>query len=252
MAVVGTMLLAFGNGAASYAERTLPSGLVALLIASVPLWMALADRVINGRRLRPVAWAALLIGLTGIAILARPHGNGTVLPVIVVLAGAMSWGIGSVLAGSAINPFVMDAWQAPIAYGRLCALMNIGGPRRAARRPARVTARVRRKTRLMTIIMVMTMTIPLADAKARLSAVLDEVRDTHERVVITRNGRPEAVLISVSDLEALEDTLDLLSTPGALDEIQAAEAEIARGEAVGADELRRLMAERTRAEQGGE
>lgn len=100
--------------------------------------------------------------------------------------------------------------------------------------------------------MVMTMMIPLADAKARLSAVLDEVRDTHERVVITRNGRPEAVLISVSDLEALEDTLDLLSTPGALDEIQAAEAEIARGAAVGADELRRLMSERVRAEQGGE
>jgi prevent-host-death family protein len=90
-------------------------------------------------------------------------------------------------------------------------------------------------------------TIPLADAKARLSALLDEVRDTHERVVITRNGRPEAVLISVSDLEALEDTLDLLSTPGAVDEIQAAEAEIARGEAVGADELRRLTAERMRA-----
>jgi len=90
-------------------------------------------------------------------------------------------------------------------------------------------------------------TIPLADAKARLSALLDEMRDTHERVVITRNGRPEAVLISVSDLEALEDTLDLLSTPGAVDEIQAAEAEIARGEAVGADELRRLTAERMRA-----
>jgi len=75
-------------------------------------------------------------------------------------------------------------------------------------------------------------TIPLAGAKARLSALLDEVRDPHERVVITRNGRPEAVLISVSDLEALEGTLDLLSTKGALDEIRAAEAEIARGEAV--------------------
>jgi prevent-host-death family protein len=48
-------------------------------------------------------------------------------------------------------------------------------------------------------------TIPLADAKARLSAVLDEVRDTHERVVITRNGRPEAVILAVSDLEALEE-----------------------------------------------
>ena len=63
--------------------------------------------------------------------------------------------------------------------------------------------------------MVMTMIIPLADAKARLSAVLDDVRDTHDRVVITRNGRPEAVIISVSDLETIEETLDLLSTPGA-------------------------------------
>ena len=103
----------------------------------------------------------------------------------------------------------------------------------------------------MTIIQVMT-TISLADAKARLSAVLDEVRDTHERVVITRNGRPEAVILAVSDLEALEETLDLLSTPGALEEIRAAEAEIAGGEAIDAEELRRLMAERARAEQVSE
>jgi prevent-host-death family protein len=96
--------------------------------------------------------------------------------------------------------------------------------------------------------MVMTEIIPLADAKARLSAVLDEVRDTHDRVVITRNGRPEAVIISVADLEALEETLDLLATPGAVDEIRTAEAEIAHGEAIGADELRRLMAERIRSE----
>ncbi len=108
-----------------------------------------------------------------------------------------------------------------------------------------------RSGHLVTIIKVMT-TIPLADAKARLSAVLDEVRDTHERVVITRNGRPEAVIMSVSDLEALEETLDLLSTPGALEEIRAAEAEIARGEVVGAGELRRLMEQRIQAEQDGE
>jgi antitoxin YefM len=95
-------------------------------------------------------------------------------------------------------------------------------------------------------------TISLADAKARLSAVLDEVRDTHERVVITRNGRPEAVILAVSDLEALEETLDLLSTPGALEQIRAAEAEVARGEAIDAEELRRLMAERVRAERVSE
>jgi drug/metabolite transporter (DMT)-like permease len=99
MAVVGTMLLAFGNGGVSYAERTLPSGLAALLVASVPLWMALADQVINGRRLRPRGWAALVLGLAGIAIVAQPHGSGAVLPILVVLGASMSWGIGSVLAG---------------------------------------------------------------------------------------------------------------------------------------------------------
>jgi prevent-host-death family protein len=94
-------------------------------------------------------------------------------------------------------------------------------------------------------------TIPLADAKARLSAVLDEVRDTHERVVITRNGRPEAVIMAVSDLEALEETLDLLSTPGALDQIRQAETDIAAGDAVDADELKRLLAERADRERRG-
>jgi prevent-host-death family protein len=94
-------------------------------------------------------------------------------------------------------------------------------------------------------------TIPLADAKARLSAVLDEVRDTHERVVITRNGRPEAVLMAVSDLEAMEETLDLLSTPGALEQIRQAEADIDAGKSIDADELRRQLAIRAKREQRG-
>jgi drug/metabolite transporter (DMT)-like permease len=99
MAIVGTMLLAVGNGGVSYAERTLPSGLAALLVASVPLWMAAADLVINGRRLRPAGWAALVVGLAGIAVLAQPHGRGSVLPIVIVLIGSLSWGVGSVVAG---------------------------------------------------------------------------------------------------------------------------------------------------------
>ncbi|HET8658865.1 MAG TPA: type II toxin-antitoxin system Phd/YefM family antitoxin [Micromonosporaceae bacterium] len=91
-------------------------------------------------------------------------------------------------------------------------------------------------------------TISLADAKARLSAVLDEVRDTHERVVITRNGRPEAVVMAVSDLEALEETLDLLSTPGALEQIRQAEADIDAGQAIDAAELRHQLAARLQRE----
>jgi drug/metabolite transporter (DMT)-like permease len=99
MAVVGTLLLAFGNGGVCYAERTLPSGLAALLVATVPLWMVLAEWVINGRRPRLGGWLAVALGLAGVAVLAQPHGHGDVLPVLVVLGASMSWGIGSVLAG---------------------------------------------------------------------------------------------------------------------------------------------------------
>jgi prevent-host-death family protein len=91
--------------------------------------------------------------------------------------------------------------------------------------------------------------IPLADAKARLSAVVDEVRDTHDRVVITRNGRPEVVMLAVTDLEALEDTLDLLSTPGALEQIRQAEADLDAGQGIDADQLRREFAARLEREQ---
>jgi drug/metabolite transporter (DMT)-like permease len=114
MAVVGTLLLAFGNGGVSYAEQTLPSGLAALLVASVPLWMALADRVINGQRIPLRGWTALVLGLAGIAVLARPSGNGAVLPVLVVLGASVSWGVGSVLAGrlpAPASPLVGSAME---------------------------------------------------------------------------------------------------------------------------------------------
>jgi drug/metabolite transporter (DMT)-like permease len=99
MAAAGAMLLAFGNGAVSYAETTLPAGLTALLVATVPIWMVLADRVINGRAIPRASWLALVIGVAGVAILARPHGHGSVVPVLIVLGGSLSWGTGSVLAG---------------------------------------------------------------------------------------------------------------------------------------------------------
>jgi drug/metabolite transporter (DMT)-like permease len=114
MAVVGTMLLAFGNGGVSYAEQTLPSGLAALLVASVPLWMALADRFINGQRIPRLGWLALVVGLAGIAVLARPSGTSEVLPVLVVLGASVSWGIGSVLAGrlpAPASPLVGSAME---------------------------------------------------------------------------------------------------------------------------------------------
>ena len=81
-------------------------------------------------------------------------------------------------------------------------------------------------------------TLPLAEIKAHLSEVVDRVEQRHERVTLTRNGRPAAVLISPEDLEALEDTLELLSNPDALREIEQARRDIENGKGIGAAELR--------------
>ncbi|MGH8936259.1 MAG: type II toxin-antitoxin system Phd/YefM family antitoxin [Acidimicrobiia bacterium] len=81
-------------------------------------------------------------------------------------------------------------------------------------------------------------TLPLAEIKKRLSEIVDRVEEHHERVILTRNGRPAAVILSPDDLESLEETLDLLSEPGALEEIRRSQEEIDRGEYVTAEELR--------------
>lgn len=73
--------------------------------------------------------------------------------------------------------------------------------------------------------MVISDSLSLAQAKAHLSELVEDVETEHRRVVITKHGRPSAVVLSVEDLEALEETLDLLSDPEALADLrEAAEA----------------------------
>lgn len=90
----------------------------------------------------------------------------------------------------------------------------------------------------MTRIVVMSETLPLAYVKAHLSEIVDRVERQHDRVVLTRNGRPAVVLVSPEDLEALEETLDILSDENALREIQEAREEVSRGDTVDGDLLR--------------
>jgi antitoxin YefM len=72
-------------------------------------------------------------------------------------------------------------------------------------------------------------TLPLTEAKARLNELVEEAVATHERVTITRHGRPAAVLISVDDLESLEETLFWQSQRGVHDDIEAARDEKSEG-----------------------
>ena len=81
----------------------------------------------------------------------------------------------------------------------------------------------------------------LREVRDHFSEVVDRVELHHERVTVTRNGRPVAVLISPADLAALEETLDVLSDPGALADIREADAAYAGGDVVrGADAIRSL------------
>jgi len=89
----------------------------------------------------------------------------------------------------------------------------------------------------------MTMT-PLGDARDHLSEFVSDVQRTHNRVTITRHGQPAAVLISVDELASLDETVDILSTPGALEEIRQADAEIGLGDFVTGEEMSRILAER--------
>ena len=82
----------------------------------------------------------------------------------------------------------------------------------------------------------------LRTVRDHFSEVVDRVEGQHERVVVTRNGRAAAVLISPEDLAQLEETIDVLGDPGALAEIREADAAYARGDVVrGIDAVRRLL-----------
>lgn len=73
--------------------------------------------------------------------------------------------------------------------------------------------------------------MPLADLKNRLSEVVERLEREHGRVVITKHGRPAAVVLSVEDLESLEETLSVLGDAELVAKVQTAVAEIAAGEA---------------------
>ena len=71
----------------------------------------------------------------------------------------------------------------------------------------------------------------LADVKNRLSEVIDRLEREHGRVVITKHGRPAAVVLSIDDLESLEETLDVMDSAVLLADIREALAELASTQA---------------------
>ena len=98
---------------------------------------------------------------------------------------------------------------------------------------------------LSDLVILLTMTVlPLGDVKSHLSELVGRVHDHHERVTVTVHGRPSAILIAPEDLEALEETLEIMRDAATMNRLAESDAELARGEYVSAEELAEAMRRR--------
>jgi prevent-host-death family protein len=85
----------------------------------------------------------------------------------------------------------------------------------------------------------MAKTVPFTEARAKLSELLDELDERHEHVVITRSGRPVAVLVPADEQEVLEETLEILQDESLLDALRESEEDVKAGRLKTLDEVRR-------------
>lgn len=98
-AIVGVLLLAVGNGGVSLGERSVASGLAAVLVAGVPLWMAVFAWLWLHERLTPLAVTGLALGLAGVIVLSHPGGGTRLSGTLTVITASVGWALGSVWSG---------------------------------------------------------------------------------------------------------------------------------------------------------
>jgi drug/metabolite transporter (DMT)-like permease len=113
---IGTLLVFGGNGLVSVAEQEVPSGLAALIVGSVPLWVVLL-RTVTGDRVALTTLGGVAVGFAGLALLVLPGdrpGDAPLLGVLTVLVAAASWASGSFFSRRTTQPddaLVATAWQ---------------------------------------------------------------------------------------------------------------------------------------------
>ena len=72
--------------------------------------------------------------------------------------------------------------------------------------------------------------LPFSEVKAHLSELADRVEIEHDRILVTRNGRPSFVMMSPDDLESLEETLDIVRDDELMDSLRRSREQASRGE----------------------
>ena len=100
--LIGVLLLAGGNALVMWAEKTIPSGIAALIVATVPLWLVLLDGLRpGGQPWTRRVWLGTLVGLAGVALVARPEGGvpaGHWAGIVALQVASLSWTLGSLYA----------------------------------------------------------------------------------------------------------------------------------------------------------
>ena len=138
-AVVGALMLGAGVGGVSWAEQRIPSGVAALLVTLMPIWMVLLEWLRTRERPSAAAFVGLALGFLGVSLLLSPQELITGAPTdgvgaTVVLVGSLFWAFGSVYGASiprAANPFMAAATQM-LTAGVLLALVGVGAGERIA------------------------------------------------------------------------------------------------------------------------
>ncbi len=129
-AMVGAFLLLGGNASVAWAEQRVPSGLAALLIGVMPIWMVSLEWLRRGARPSLQVMAGLLLGAAGVGLLVLPQSGGAGVDLLgagVLIAAAASWAWGSVISKSARlpkSPFMATSLEM-IAGGFLCLAVGV-------------------------------------------------------------------------------------------------------------------------------
>ncbi|HSG13352.1 MAG TPA: EamA family transporter [Gaiellaceae bacterium] len=127
--VFGGLLFVTGHGALAWAQKTVPAGMAALIVGSIPIWMTLFDRLFFGRRLPRSAYAGFALGLLGLALLFDPFGEGLVdrTAALVIVVSAMCWAAGSLYSRGAPLPKrpIVSAGLAALCGGVLLAVLSL-------------------------------------------------------------------------------------------------------------------------------
>jgi drug/metabolite transporter (DMT)-like permease len=143
--LTGVLLLAVGNGGVSWAEQTVPTGVAALVIATIPLWVVVLDRVFFGARLTWRAVLGVAIGFAGVAVLVDPAGPGGVDPAggLVLVLAAVGWACGTLLSrGQTLTaPPLVAAGMQMLAGGAVLVVGGVLGGELGELRLADVSAR---------------------------------------------------------------------------------------------------------------